>query len=86
MNAKLTLSFNSMVIDQAKVYARNMNTSLSKIVEGYFTMLIKNQAEPDDVIVMDEDLLKISGDIGLAESIDTKDLLSDQLMKKYIHD
>ena len=86
MNTKLTLSFDSSVIRKAKVFASKKNTSLSKMVEKYFQGLIKNQTETDDVMVINEDILKISGDIRLAESINTEDLLSEQLMKKYIHD
>ena len=86
MNTKLTLSFDSMIIRKAKGFAKEKNTSLSKIVENYFRRLIENQAKPDDIVVLDEDILKISGDIELAESISTKDLLTEQLIKKYIHD
>ena len=86
MNTKLTLSFDSLIIRKAKVFARNKNTSLSKIVENYFKGLIENAVEPDVVTVTEKDILKISGDIQLAESINTKALLSEQLIKKYIHD
>ena len=86
MNTKLTLSLDSTIIRKAKIFAEENKTSLSKIVENYFRMLFEKQTRPDEVIVLDEDILKISGDIELAESINTKNLLSEQLIKKYIHD
>ncbi len=86
MNTKLTLSFDSVIISKAKGFAKEKNTSLSKIVEKYFRRLIENQVEPDDVVVLDDDLLKISGDIVLTKLVNIKDLLSEQLIKKYIHD
>lgn len=86
MNTKLTLSLNSEIIEKAKIFAKKEHLSLSKIVENYFKSLIKKEKETESIIVTDEDILKISGGIKLDESINTKDLLTDKLIKKYIHD
>jgi len=36
MNSKLTLSLNKNVIEQAKQYAKENNTSLSKMIENFY--------------------------------------------------
>jgi len=86
MNTKLTISLDNEVINKAKVFARRKKTSLSKLIENYFRALTENQREESQVLVIDNELLKISGSIKLPESIDPKDLLAEQLIKKYVHD
>ena len=39
VNAKLTLKLDQQVIEDAKRYARQHGTSLSRLVEGYFSKL-----------------------------------------------
>jgi hypothetical protein len=39
MNTKLTLSLDKDIIEQAKIYAKNNNRSLSDMVENYFKTL-----------------------------------------------
>ena len=41
MDKKLTLSLNQEIIESAKRYAKNNNTSLSKMIESYFETLTK---------------------------------------------
>ncbi len=41
MTAKLTLKLNEEAIEQAKVYARSRNLSLSRMVETYFRGLAR---------------------------------------------
>jgi hypothetical protein len=36
MNVKLTLNLNKDIIEQAKLYARDKNQSLSSLVQNYF--------------------------------------------------
>ena len=86
MNTKLTISLDSKIINKAKVFAGKKKTSLSKLIENYFRSLTENQKEETRNLVIDDDLLKISGSIKLPELIDTKDLLAEQLIKKYVHD
>lgn len=40
---KLTLKLNALVIQQTKRYARRRQTSLSRMVEGYFRALVGKQ-------------------------------------------
>ena len=41
MQTKLTLRLNAELIKKAKIYARQKNTSVSKLVEKYFAVLGK---------------------------------------------
>lgn len=43
MNAKLTLSVNQEVIEQAKAYAKAKGTSLSKLFENYLKTIAGNR-------------------------------------------
>jgi predicted HicB family RNase H-like nuclease len=45
MDTKLTLRLNDSVIERAKVYARNHNISLSKMIESYLDSLTKQNEE-----------------------------------------
>lgn len=39
MDSKLTLKLNSKIIEEAKIYAKETNTSLSKLVENYLAAI-----------------------------------------------
>lgn len=41
MDAKLTLKLDSTIIEQAKIYAKDKNTSVSKLIESYLGLLIE---------------------------------------------
>jgi hypothetical protein len=43
METKLTLSLDKEIIEQAKKYAKQQKTSLSKIVENYFYYLTSDK-------------------------------------------
>ena len=45
MDAKLTLKLDKGVIERAKRYAKQNNTSLSKIVERYFDQITRQNEE-----------------------------------------
>lgn len=45
MNTKLTLQLNKDVIEQAKEYAKNQNTSLSKLIESILSKLVTEKEE-----------------------------------------
>lgn len=85
MNSKLTLSFDSRIINKAKIFAKKRNLSLSKLVENYFKTLTEGERNQSEIVITDTELLKISGDIDFPESMDEKDILTDQLIKKYVH-
>ena len=85
MNVKLTVSLEDEVINKAKKYAKRNKTSLSKLIENYFRILVKD-GEEKDVVITDKELLKMSGTIDLPDNVETDELLTERLFKKYIHD
>lgn len=85
MNVKLTVSLEDEVINKAKKYAKRNKTSLSKLIENYFRILVKD-GEEKDVVITDKELLKMSGTINLPDNVETDELLTERLFKKYIHD
>lgn len=48
MTAKLTLSMNPMLINQAKAYAKKHGKSVSKLVEDYFSLLDQVTETPSE--------------------------------------
>ena len=43
MDKKLTLSLNGNIIENAKLYAKSNNTSLSKLIESHLGTLTKKE-------------------------------------------
>jgi hypothetical protein len=49
MDTKLTLKINKSTIDSAKRYAKERETSLSKMVENYLQALTNKQGKEDEI-------------------------------------
>ncbi len=49
MNTKLTLNLNKDTIESAKNYAKNNDTSVSKLIENYLNSLIKKNDKSNKV-------------------------------------
>jgi hypothetical protein len=47
MNAKLTLSLDRQVVEDAKVLAKEKHTSLSRMFEDYLRVLLSSKETPD---------------------------------------
>jgi hypothetical protein len=45
METKLTLRLEGSIIERAKIYAKNHNTSLSKMIESYLDSVTKEKEE-----------------------------------------
>ncbi|HUH73844.1 MAG TPA: DUF6364 family protein [Chitinophagales bacterium] len=82
MNTKLTLTIEKEVIETAKEYAKEKGQSLSEMVENYFKLvtvekrnLNKNQLSPK--------VRRLRGIIKSEENIDYKEILTEELSKKY---
>lgn len=81
MNAKLTLKLNKNAIEQAKIYAKNTNQSLSFLVEKYFKLIAeKGQTSPDDISPV---VKEISGIIKLSDDFDYKKEYHQYIEEKY---
>ena len=79
METKLTLKLDKNTIDQAKIYAKKNNLSLSKMVEKYFKSLTEEKTSKKNSKLVDE----LSGIISLNKEIDNKDEKLSYLLEKY---
>ncbi len=80
MEAKLTLRLDKQIIENAKIYANNQNTSLSKMVESYLEFLTKKKEKETDITPL---VASLSGVIHLENDINYKEDYSDYLSNKY---
>lgn len=81
MNTKLTLSLNKDIIQQAKIYAKEHNISLSFLIENYLQKLTTEYqpAASAKASIVDE----LSGIINLDAEDDLKEDYTDYLTEKY---
>ena len=80
MDKKLTLSLDQSVIEKAKIYARTLNISLSKLIESYLAALT-NQEENDPEIT--PFVRSQSGVIDSPDNFDEKEAYTQYLIEKY---
>lgn len=81
MDTKLTLKLNEYVIEKAKRYARERNTSLSDMVESYLIHITEEENEKSTEITP---LVKsLMGVISLPADFDEKKAYADYLTQKY---
>lgn len=70
MDVKLTLKLNQEIIERSKLYARENNVSLSKLVEGYLSGL----TDPGDAKSPHSPLVNsLTGVIQLSEDVDIRE-------------
>lgn len=79
MDSKLTLKLNQQIIDQAKKYAKENNTSLSKLIENYLQAVTSRKKKSSKISPLVESL---TGVIKL-ENTDYKKDYTDYLSQKY---
>jgi Family of unknown function (DUF6364) len=81
VETKLTLSMEKEVIEEAKRYAREKNTSLSRLIKTYLVSITRNKSEKDTDITP---LVKsLSGVLSVEKKAHYKKEYSDYLQKKY---
>lgn len=80
MDAKLTLRLDKQIIENAKIYANNHKSSLSKMVESYLEFLTKDKDKESDITPLVDSL---SGVIHLENDLNYKEDYSDYLTNKY---
>lgn len=80
MNTKLTVKLKKRVIDDAKTYARNHSTSLSRMIESYLDAITKNEIKEFEITPLVESL---SGVVTLPNDYDYKEDYSKFLNEKY---
>ncbi|HTF03592.1 MAG TPA: DUF6364 family protein [Bacteroidia bacterium] len=81
MDNKLTLKLDQNIIERAKIYASQKNTSLSKLIESYLEMLTTPSKPEDEPI---SPLVKsLSGIVSLPKNADYDKMYKKHLVKKY---
>lgn len=79
MNSKLTLKLDQDTIELAKDYARDKNTSLSKMIENYLRLLVRRKRHDIEISPLVESL---SGVIK-SKHADMEKQYVDHLVNKY---
>jgi hypothetical protein len=82
MDTKLTLKLDDGVIEQAKIYARKKNTSLSELVEAYLRFLTAGN-QPEGGAEVSPLVKSLSGVLDPDMSLDYKTSYKKHLTKKY---
>jgi len=82
MNTKLTLTIEKETIEIAKEYAKEKGQSLSEMVENYFKLITINrrQIKPEQ---LSPRIRRLRGIIKTNEKINDKQILTEELAKKY---
>ena len=81
MNAKLTLSLDRDIIEQAKGFSRSQHKSLSKLIEGYLRQVVHNKEEAEEHAT--PLVARLSGVIDAVKLGDHKSEYADYLSEKY---
>ncbi len=81
MDTKLTLRLKKRVIDQAKKYAADHETSLSKIIENYLAAITSESEENEEISPL---VKSLSGIIHLPTDFNSKEELHKHLNEKYL--
>lgn len=80
MDTKLTLLVDKSVVEKAKQYAREKNTSLSNLVENFLAKLTQAEQQEEDISPL---VKSLSGVLKLEAEEDIKKEYADYLQQKY---
>ena len=80
MDTKLTLKLDDYIIEKAKTYAKQKQTSLSKLIEAYLNFLTSTPSDKDDITPL---VKSLSGIIDLPKKIDYKKEYKQHIANKY---
>ncbi|MCX6580317.1 MAG: DUF6364 family protein [Candidatus Aminicenantes bacterium] len=83
MEAKLTLKLDKYIIEEARVYAKNRNLSLSRMVERYFKAMVEKTQSKKKGKRYSPLIEELSGFISLDADFDFKEEYTNYLMEKY---
>jgi len=84
MNSKLTLKLDKKIIDQAKLFAKINNTSLSFLVETFFERLIEK--EKDEHFSLSPTVMELAGVLNMKNESDPDVYKEQYLLEKYLHE
>jgi len=81
METKLTLRLKKKVIDQAKKYANDHDTSLSKLIENYLSAITTESRSVEKISPL---VQSISGVVNISEYDEHKGKYREHLEEKYL--
>ncbi len=81
MDTKLTLKLKKSVINQAKKYASDHETSLSRIIENYLAAITAESKGKEEISPL---VKSISGVIRVPEEFSHKEMFHNHLNEKYL--
>lgn len=79
MNTKLTLNIDKVIIDQAKIYAKDNSVSLSKLIENYLNSLTTKSNKKQKISPLVESLTGVIPSV----NYDDRKEYTDYISKKY---
>lgn len=82
MNTKLTLTMEKQVIKIAKEYAKEKGQSLSELIENYFKFVTTKRTKTNER-QLSPGVRKLRGIIKVDNNADYKQILTEELSKKY---
>lgn len=80
MKTKLTLTIEKSIVEQAKIYAKNKNVTLSDLIENYLISLINDKQKFE----LSPTLKSLKGGFKLPKNFNYKKELTDILVEKYL--
>ena len=85
MSTKLTLTVDKQVIEEAKKYAKKQGRSLSNLIEDYLKLLIEPPSPANDEFEYSPVVKSLKGSVKVEEEdFDYREVLEQELMKKYL--
>jgi len=81
MDTKLTLKLKKKVIDQAKKYANDHETSLSKLIENYLSAITSESAEKEGISPLVKSISRV---IELPNDFNYKENYHKRITEKYL--
>jgi hypothetical protein len=79
MDSKLTLKLDSSIIEQAKIYAKKKNISLSRLIESYLGLLVSTKEDQNITPLVKS----LSGIVKLHPKVDYKTEYKKHILNKY---
>ncbi|MEM6801078.1 MAG: DUF6364 family protein [Bacteroidota bacterium] len=86
MSTKLTLTLDKDIIEKAKAYAKLHERSLSNLIEDYLRAIVNQKAEATGEIPLTPIVKSLKGSVKVQNprNFDEKQVLEDELLKKYL--
>lgn len=83
MNTKLTLNIDKKVISEAKDYARDKQTSVSRLVEQYLRFIALKKVSGTSSGIEKSVVDELTGIISLPANFNEREIITSHLIEKY---